>query len=695
MSRTPEPWCQVQVADVQRSPRDEDEFFRTAVGVLRAVDAGVAYPVRGWACKPRRPKLARVAQMQLRTARMAAPLLSVGPDTGAEAEAIRRFLAHPDRVAMIRSHQEGAKLAGFSDIVAELKRRRVVRALLGWGIFSFAVLQIFEPVMHGLHLPQWTLSTVVVSLGLGFPVTAALAWVFDLTATGISRTPEGTGVGFMGPRLAFLIVGLGMLAAAPGLGWYFLGHGGGQPTGEARKTSTPPAVPSIAVLPFADLSQQRDQEYFSEGVSEEIRNALARLDGLRVAGHASASSFKGKREDLPSIGDKLNVGAVLEGSVRRDGSRVRVTAQVSEVKGGTQLWSQNYDRELTDIFAMQDEIAAAVVAALRVKLMPGQEPSTQAYRTANPEVYNQYLLGHRFFARESKDGMRRAVEAFERAVALEPSYAPAQAGLGLALVLDGLFNWTEAGWGNRGQRALDAAERAVALAPDLAEASATRGKARSWIAWDWVGAQADLERAVRLNPGDALVQQQYSALLASLGRLPEATSAGRRATELDPLRGNAWQLLGYWYNLNGQFDLAAPALERALDLNPDSEVTWVRQFQSLLWNGKADAALALLAGPHRSCLPCEAMAQHDLGHALESQRALVALIDRAGGIAPYTIASVHAWRGERDLAFEWLERAAARHHPHLVFAKVDLNLRNLRTDARWKPFLRKMNLPVD
>lgn len=549
--------------------------------------------------------------------------------------------------------------------------------------------------MHGLHLPEWTLSFVVVSLGLGFPVAAVLAWVFDLTTKGIARTPEGKGVGFMGPRLAFLIVGIGILAAAPGLGWYFLRHGGGLDRGEGRKTSKPSPVPSIAVLPFADLSQLGDQEYFSEGLSEEIRNALARLDGLRVAGHASASSFKGKREDLPSIGDKLNVGAVLEGSVRRDGNRVRVTAQVSEVRGGTQLWSQNYDRELTDIFAMQDEIAAAVVAALRVKLMPGQEPSTQAYRTANPEVYNQYLIGHRFFARESKDGMRRAVEAFEKAVALEPSYAPAQAGLGLALVLDGLFNWTEGGWADRGQRALDAAERAVALAPDLAEASATRGKARSWIAWDWVGAQADLERAVRLNPGDALVQQQYSALLASLGRLPEAISAGRRATELDPLRGNAWQLLGYWYNLNGQFDLAGPALDRALELNPDSEVAWVRHFQALMWNGKPEAAHALLVEAHRPCLPCEAMVQHDLRHAAESQRALAALISRAGDTAPYSIASVHAWRGEHDSAFEWLERAAAKHHPHLVFAKVDLNLRNLRADPRWMPFLRKMNLPVD
>jgi tetratricopeptide (TPR) repeat protein len=200
---------------------------------------------------------------------------------------------------------------------------------------------------------------------------------------------------------------------------------------------------------------------------------------------------------------------------------------------------------------------------------------------------------------------------------------------------------------------------------------------------------------VHLNPGDALVQQQYSSLLASLGRLPEAISAARRATQLDPLRGHAWQILGHWYNLNGQFDVAGPALDRALELNPDAEVTWVRHFQALLWNAKPEAALASLVGARRPCLPCEAMAQHALGHAEESQRALDALIARAGGTEPYSIASVHAWRGEHDLAFECLERAAAQRHPDLVFAKVDLDLRNLRGDPRWKPFLRKMNLPID
>jgi eukaryotic-like serine/threonine-protein kinase len=478
----------------------------------------------------------------------------------------------------------------------------------------------------------------------------------------------------------------GMVAAAT------LALGGTEALRSLRRAPAP-GRPSIAVLPFADMSPQKDQEYLSDGVAEEIRNALAKLEGLRVPGRTSSFSFRGDTAQISEIGRQLNVGAVLEGSVRKDGNRVRISAQLVSTTDGFRLWSETYDRELNGVFAVEDEIAQAVANSLKVKLLPGQEPSTGAYRTSNPEVYNQYLIGHRFFARESQDGMRRAVEAFARAVTLEPDYAPAQAGLALALVLDGTFNWTSAGWEDLGQRAMTAANRAVTLAPDLAEARAARGKARSWVAWDWAGARVDLERAVRLSPGDALVEQQYAALLASLGRLPDAIRAQRRATELDPLRGNAWQLLGYWYSLDGQFGLAREALDRARALNPDSDVAWVRHFEALLWDDRPAAALALVESEHRRCQSCVAMAQHDLGHAAESQRALDGLIARAGDTAPYTIASVYAWRGENDAAFEWLARAVALHHPDLVFTKVDVALRNLRTDPRFGALLTELNLP--
>ena len=331
----------------------------------------------------------------------------------------------------------------------------------------------------------------------------------------------------------------------------------------------------------------------------------------------------------------------------------------------------------------------------RGNLLRSHDASNPLYRTSNPEVYSQYQLGHRFLARESRDGMRLAVDAFEKALQLDPEYAPALAGLALALTVRGRLHWTEAGWGDDGRRALALAEKAVAIAPGLAEAHAARGKTRSWIAWDWTPALADSDLAMRLEPGNALVLQEYSALLGSLGRLPEAILAARRATELDRLRGHAWVLLAFWYCSDGHFDLARTALDRALELNPDSEIVPVARFQVSLQEGTPERALDEAANARRPCLWCVAMAQHSLGRPVESQQALDALLKSSAAVTPYRIASVYAWRGERDRAFEWLDRAVAQHHPDLVFVKNDPILRGLRGDPRFKALLEKMKLQVD
>ena len=238
---------------------------------------------------------------------------------------------------MIRPKREGRSVVGFSDFVAELKRRRVIRALLGWGIASFAVLQVYEPVMHGLHLPEWTLSFVVVILGLGFPVTAALAWMFDLKASGIERTrplangDSPTDYRSRGARLA-LPLGLGLAAATPGLVYFFVWPGPAfRDAGQA--TRPPQAPPSVAVLPFADMSEKHDQEYLADGVAEEILNTLAQVEGLKVIGRTSSFSFKGKDATLSVIGRTLHVGALLEGSVRREGGRVRDHGTAREDRG--------------------------------------------------------------------------------------------------------------------------------------------------------------------------------------------------------------------------------------------------------------------------------------------------------------------------------------------------------------------------
>src|SRR2546425_6412349 len=255
-------------------------------------------------------------------------------------------------------------------LISELRRRRVIRALVGYGIAAFAVLQIVEPVMHGLHWPDVVLSYVVVALAVGFPLVVSLAWIFDVKDGRIEKTPPAARMNRA--RLALVLLTIGVLAAAPGTVWYFYVR-------QIHKGAE--VAPSIAVLPFVNLSSDKEQEYFSDGIAEEILNALAQVRGLRVIGRTSSFSVKGKNEDLRAIGEKLNASNLLEGSVRKSGARVRITAQLVEAADGSHLWSQQFDREMTDVFAVQDEIARAVVVALRLKLLPPQSGALDEQRT--------------------------------------------------------------------------------------------------------------------------------------------------------------------------------------------------------------------------------------------------------------------------------------------------------------------------
>ncbi|MEI6223636.1 MAG: adenylyl cyclase, partial [Deltaproteobacteria bacterium] len=267
----------------------------------------------------------------------------------------------------------------------------MVRAVLGWGILSFAILQIYEPVMHGLHLPEWTLTLVVVVLGVGFPATFVLAWIFDMGPGGVQRTatvPGGTPSPARRIRTALLLVGLGALFSIPGWIWYAR-HERARPVAAAPGTASPQTEtgttpgPSIAVLPFADMSPHHDQEYFADGLAEEILNALAHVEGLRVPGRTSSFWFKGKNVELAEIGRKLNVTHVLEGSVRRAGKRLRVTAQIVKVADGYHVWSETFERDQSDVFAVQDQVASAVAGAMKVKIRPDGEAPASRVPTAN------------------------------------------------------------------------------------------------------------------------------------------------------------------------------------------------------------------------------------------------------------------------------------------------------------------------
>jgi TolB-like protein/tetratricopeptide (TPR) repeat protein len=538
--------------------------------------------------------------------------------------------------------------------------------------------------MHGLHWPDEVLSYVVVALALGFPVVVGLAWIFDVNAGRIERT-EGAPIS---ARLVLLLVGLGLLAAAPGLVYYFV----------LRSRPAPPesAGPSIAVLPLVNLSSDKEQEYFSDGLTEELLNLLAKVPGLRVAARTSTFAFKGKNEDVAVIAQKLHVANVLEGSVRKAGDQIRITTQLIKAGDGYHLWSETYDRKLTDVFAVQDEIAKAVVAALQLKLM--QAPTSKDRRTASPEAYNQYLLGRQFFRRNNVDDFRRAMQAYEKAVALDPGYAPAWAGLALATfwVADSAESAAALAAGQ--DRAVEAANNAIARGPDLPDGYLARGFVRVPIQWDWEGSRADFQRALALRPDDPDTLSEYAtAVLRPLAQLPEAIVALRKAAESDPLNARIWSALGNSLAMNGQRGPAREAFNRSLEISPDQSFTAYNLSLTFLVDGRPAAALVAAERSTNEVfrLAGAALAQHDLGHAKEAQQALDQLITRWGHGAAYQIAEVYAWRGEQDRAFEWLERAAKQRDGGMVNVKVDLLFRKLRGDARYVALLRKVNLPLD
>jgi TolB-like protein/Tfp pilus assembly protein PilF len=547
-------------------------------------------------------------------------------------------------------------------VVEELKRRRVFRALVAYGIAAFAVLQIVEPITHALHLPDATLTYIVVALALAFPV---------------------------------VLVG-GLLTGAP-KGWR---HSIWRKKKRVTGTVEPmPAVASIAVLPFADMSAAKDQEYFADGISEEILNALAQLEDLKVSGRTSSFSFKGKTEDVRSIGEKLGVSAVLEGSVRRSGNRVRITAQLVKAADGFHFWSQTYDRELTDIFAVQDDIARAVLIALKLKLLPrGIKPQ----RTANPEAHNEYLLGLHLYARGSSEGYTRAVQALEKAVALDPGYAVAWAALARAIffVADQALTARSSAYGlaEALPKAAEAANKAITLAPDLAEGWAARGLLRTLGYQDWTGARADFERALAISPGHAEILLEYAYLIDSLGRLREAIAVLRKAIALDPLCAESWTELAIVHLGTRELDLAEKAARQALEVSPShSRAARTLGFAYLLAGRFAEARAAFRLSSHELyVLMGDALVEHELGHPAEAQRALDEILARPYALqASYQIAQVYAWRGAADPAFEWLDRAYDVHDPGLSYVKYDPLLRGLRDDQRYHALLTRMNFPVE
>lgn len=508
--------------------------------------------------------------------------------------------------------------------------------------------------------------------------------------SGLPTAPSEQEASFVQRRLWKLaIIAMLVVVVAAGSSGYFL-------LARNRRNAQPVTDTSIAVLPFADVSTAKDQEYLSDGLAEQLINDLARVPGLKVIGRSSSFQFRDRSQDARDVGRKLAVANVLEGSVRREGNHVRITTELIKADDGFQLWSQTYDREIKDIFAVQDEIALAATQALQVKLLGGNgQPVASASPSTNPEAYQAYLEAKYFIGRgASKEDLGKALAYTDTAIKLDERYAPAWALRASVQNVMATVSLTDVTDGFR--RARDDAERAIALDPTSGSAYLALARTQIFYDWDWDAANTCLTKAAALEPGDAEIFQIHSRLSALLGNLDEAVSLGEQSVALDPLDTISRLQLGYVLYVASRYDAAQVELQKALDLNPQAGFVHVTLGKILIAEAKPQQALVEIQKEPNDWerLTARALVYHTLGREQDSNTDLASLIAKHDTDSAYQIAEVYAFRGESDKAFEWLERAYEQRDAGLPEIKTDPLVTSLRHDPRYTALLKKMRLPT-
>ncbi|MGA7639216.1 MAG: winged helix-turn-helix domain-containing protein [Candidatus Acidiferrales bacterium] len=482
------------------------------------------------------------------------------------------------------------------------------------------------------------------------------------------------------PTLALIVV---LVCVASGFVWF-----------TRRSHASSFSNTSIAVLPFTDMSPGKDQEYFADGLSEQLINDLAKVSGLKVVARSSAFQFKGQGEDLRAVGQKLGIANVLEGSVRKDGDRVRITASLTKVDDGFQLWSETYDRDINRIFEAQDDIARDLTAALQVNLLSSTKSAIPTHSpSTNPEAYQAYLQGQYFVARgQDKEDLDKALSYADQAIKLDAGFAPAWAQRSQVLQTMASLALIENTDGF--QRARESAAKAIALGPDLAAGYLALGLIQINHDWDWGGADASLRKAGALEPGNADVLCNRAYLARYLGHEDEAINLYKQAIALDPLRASFHLGLGYELFFVGRYEEALAELQRTEELNPQISSLHLTRGKILMAQGHPQEALAEMekeTGQWEK-FSGETLAYHLLGRHAESDAALKSLIATHQNNCAYQIAEAYAYRGETTEAFHWLDRAVRQRDPGAPELKRSPLMIGLRQDPRYAELLTKMHL---
>ena len=576
--------------------------------------------------------------------------------------------------------------------ISELGRRNVYKVAVAYAVVGWLLVQVTTQVFPIFEIPNWALRLIVLAIIIGFPIALVIAWAFELTPEGIKHTED---VDLSNKRISknrtWIYVAL--IGAALSVTLFLIGR-----LSAPRSSPSPAGVPekSIAVLPFVNMSADKSDEYLSDGMTEELINVLTKVKGLRVPGRSACFAFKGKNEDdiFHKVGEQLHVNAVLEGSVRKAGEKLRITAQLVNVADGYHLWSEAYDRDMKDILAVQSDVAQRVVQALQLQL-GGEEARALAKKpTENAEAYRLYLLGRYHFNKFTRAGWTNAIHYFEQALQVDPAYALAYCGLA------DTYGWAggqivagREAWAKEKELAL----KALALDPNLADAHLSLGVAL-FSAFDFRGSENELKRAIQLNPNLALAYDQYGWTFMAKGDFDGAIANEKKALDLDPLNPLLNTDLGFFLHWARRYDEGIAQLRKTLDLDPNNALAEQTLGWCLHWKGKTVDALAEFQKAtalddlpwYKGSLGYAYAAAGDRAKAEQVLRDLDELAKKQY-VSPAARASVYLGLGEKGKALDWIEKAFEDMDP-LFWWNTDQLYDSVRDEPRFKALLKKMAL---
>lgn len=576
-------------------------------------------------------------------------------------------------------------------LFAELRRRNVIRAAVLYIGIVWALSQGAAQLLPVFDVPNWVVRWFIVAAIFGFPFWIGFAWFYEITPEGLKREsaiePSDSIARATGKKLDRWIIAVLGIAVVLLLTNQFVLH----------KPAEGAPEKSVAVLPLVNESGEKDQQYFSDGLSESLIVTLSQVSGLKVIGRNSSFRFRDTNDDSRTIGNKLGVANLIEGSVQRAGDTVRISAELIRAMDGSTIWTQRYDRPYKDLFALQDEITQSVAGAMKTTLLTKDASSMHTDRPpgGSLDAYAAYQRGNYYGTRNSEADWRKAIEQYGIATRLDPRYALAWAASAHAsLWLAGAFLSGEEAEKFNAQ-AREAASTALTLEPNLAQAHAAYGELLIGVDFDWSGAERELGRALQITPTNYEAMENLGVLSSARGQPEKAIEWTRQSLAADPLRATGYLLLSRYYSGLGRFDDAEETIRRGIALQPTSDLFAATLTLIEIEKGNADGALATAQGTPSGIWQdyAIAMARQIGPDRAAADAALQLTIDKDAEGMAFQIAEIYGLRRDADHAFEWLDRALSYHDPGLQFLMVNPFLLRFRDDARFAAFCAKLGVP--